>query len=334
MAASNAHFWVGNSWDSSEEMMMRSRRFCTRVPRHPYVDPLSASAVQTLIVTLQGAQALCEVIGTVSVYSKYSVNVNLGTVFLPLAIFGLLRLPAALWMSVDSAYANEDIMEVPAMSFAHDKDSSEIEKLEEAGRLAPPMRLLVEPEDEPAAVRFSAANGTRGIATRIIYLAAILALTGFTMYNAFPPPSQTYLSATSFTQILFFLFFLLATTFIFIFYFLRRDSTTTIIPCLTSTWYKLYTALLFLGMLILIIIAAIETRKTWCGVWTTYPQQVPGLPGAEFSYCPFTFDIKASELSWTWNNGTSNRTELLSNFDGLVWGNWTSSRSENGLGSG
>src|ERR1700761_5036502 len=56
MAASNAVFWTGNSWDGSEEMMNRSRKFCTRLPNHNRINFLSASAAKTLIVTLQGVQ--------------------------------------------------------------------------------------------------------------------------------------------------------------------------------------------------------------------------------------------------------------------------------------
>jgi hypothetical protein len=321
MAASNAHFWVGDDWDGSEEMIVRSRRFCTRIPSRSYIEPLSASAVKTLIVTFQGAQALSAVAGTVSVNSNYSMNVSLATIFLPIAIFGLLRLPAALWMSEDLAYGNQDMLEVRVASFEQDKGTVEGEKLIEAERLAPSMVMPVEPQDEPIPPRFRAVNGLYGIATRAFYLATLLTLTGFTLYNIFPPSMETgYWTATGFSQIIFFLFFLLATFSIFTFYFLRGNSTTTIIPCVNSAWYKLYTFLLFLGMLVLITLAAIETRKAWCGVWTTFPPRVPGLPNHEWNYCPQSIEgIQATELSWTRNNETS----YVTNFNGMISGSWT-----------
>jgi hypothetical protein len=286
MAASNAHFWIGNDWDSNEGMMMRSRRFCTRVPRCPYIEPLSGSAAKMLVVTLQGVQALYAVAASAQSY-LYSVDIYLGNVFLPLAIFGLLRLPTAAWMWDDSAYANEDRMLVPSLAQAasseHDtgKSTPEDQKVADAARFAPTMRLPVEPQDDPSTVRFRPSNSLRGIAVRAFYLLSLLALLSFAAYSAFPGPKPTTpqpttpqppvtVSANNYTHIIFFLFFLLTTFCIICFYFLRGDSTMTIIPCLRSIWYRLYTAVLFLGMLLLIIFAAIESRGQWCGQWTTY----------------------------------------------------------------
>jgi hypothetical protein len=321
MAASNAHFWVGNSWDSSEEMMIRSRRFCTHIPRRSYIDPLSASAAKTVIVTLQGAQAIYEVVGSISrIYSQYAAVLNLGNIFLPIAIFGLLRLPAAPWISEDLAYANEDMMLVRTMSYKQDESKSEDLKLLEATLLAPPMRLPLEPEDDLATTRFRPTDGIHGIAVRAFYLIALLALTGFTAYSIIPSrstgPTTTFqdISVTNFTHIFFFLFFLLATSSIFIYYCLRGNTTTTIIPCLNSTWYKVYTALLSLGMLALVILATIETRKSWCGLYTTYPSSFDS-----GNICPRSMELQASVLEWGPNNST---TDFITNFNGIIAGSW------------
>ena len=80
MAASNAHFWVGNDWDGSEEMMMRSRRFCIRVPRRSHVDLISGSTVKTLVIMFQGAQALYAVATIKQTNSQYAVDMYLGNV--------------------------------------------------------------------------------------------------------------------------------------------------------------------------------------------------------------------------------------------------------------
>jgi hypothetical protein len=319
MAASNAHFWLGSSWDGSEDMIVRSRRFCIRLPVHSYVHPLSSSALKTLIVTLQGAQALYEILGTISVYSQYSVNVNLGSVFLPLAILGLLRLPAALWMSEDLVYADKDLMELRTANLGEDKETGENMKMSERVTTS----LLLNTVNEVESERFHPTNGIRGIAIRSLYLVIIILLTGFTLFSSFPGSTHTYVTATAFTQIVFFDFFLVSTLVILLYYIVRGDSKSTIIPCLTSIWYKIYTVLLFLGMLILIIFAAVETRKTWCGVWTTYPEHPPGKPENVFNYCPQSFEIQTSELSWNRNNGTSNGTGIAHNFNGLITGSWT-----------
>jgi hypothetical protein len=95
MAASNALFWNGNAWDGSEAMITRSRHFYMLLPTQPYVNMLSVSALTSVIVAIQGAQALYLIIVQFTKYSKLSTS-NLATVFFPLAIYGLLRLPAAL----------------------------------------------------------------------------------------------------------------------------------------------------------------------------------------------------------------------------------------------
>src|SRR5277367_2553000 len=60
MAAANAVFWTGevSKWDGSKEIMIKSRKFCTRLPSGPRIPLMSASAMKTLIVTMQGIQAM------------------------------------------------------------------------------------------------------------------------------------------------------------------------------------------------------------------------------------------------------------------------------------
>lgn len=280
MAASNAHFWVGNGWDGSEEIMMRSRRFCIRVPHRSHVDLVSDSTAKTLIITIQGGLALYAVATIKQRNSQYDVDMNLGNVFSPIAILGLLRLPAALWISDDAHYMEETMLAPPVLAASPARDTEKSNPdgrtFLAAARLAPTMRLPVEEQDDPSTIRFRPSNGLYGIAVRAFYLLSILGLTVFTVYQAFPPPRPTpphliVRTVTNHTQLCFFLFFLFVTLCTLCFYFLLGDSTTAIIPCLRSTWYRLYTAMLFLGMLLLMTLAAIETRKEWCGQWTTYP---------------------------------------------------------------
>lgn len=51
------------------------------------------------------------------------------------------------------------------------------------------------------------------------------------------------------------------TVFILTLYMLPRYETTTVIPCITSTWYKIYTGLLILATLGVFLVAALETRN-------------------------------------------------------------------------
>jgi hypothetical protein len=109
MVASNAAFWTGrgSKGDGSETMMLKSRAFCTRLPRKPRVSLLSTSSVQKIIIVLQGTQATCDLIRGFH-YGKYALTVALPTVFSPLAVFGLFRLPAALWLINEYGYADVD----------------------------------------------------------------------------------------------------------------------------------------------------------------------------------------------------------------------------------
>jgi hypothetical protein len=193
MAASNANFWDGHSWNGSEAMIIRSRRFLTRPPSRSRISLLSASGAKTLIVTLQGAQAVYMLTGALlnhsippSENSMLALELNLATLFFPLAILGLLRLPAALWLCEDYAYANEDMMQVEDKS-CKQKPAFKLDKVpvvSAARRLAPP--------DDPATIRFHAANGRYGITVRVFYLLLVLTLTGYVVRGLMrrPPPPR------------------------------------------------------------------------------------------------------------------------------------------------
>jgi len=138
------------------------------------------------------------------------------------------------------------------------------------------MYVLITPLDEPVAIRFCPANGVYGISLRIFQLIPFLALIGTLLYFMLPQRVESWLSVTDFVTNFFYLFLLVATSLVFIVYFIRGESTTTVIPCLTSTWYKAYTGSIILIIVVMIIIAAIETRKTQCGDYTSYPPRLLG----------------------------------------------------------
>lgn len=45
-------------------------------------------------------------------------------------------------------------------------------------------------------------------------------------------------------------------------------TTTTIIPCISATWYKIYSITVTCLIVSLVAVSIIETRSTPCGIWT------------------------------------------------------------------
>jgi hypothetical protein len=58
LASCNALFWITNSWDGSEDMIGEGRKYCARLPHKSHAELLLRSFVHTVIVTLQGVQAV------------------------------------------------------------------------------------------------------------------------------------------------------------------------------------------------------------------------------------------------------------------------------------
>ncbi|PMD35027.1 hypothetical protein L207DRAFT_534284 [Hyaloscypha variabilis F] len=112
MAATNALFWTQNGWDGSEEMIQRSQDFCIEPPNKNRISFVSLSMVLTLIVALQGGQALYSLISGFNGY--YPCQIAVGTIFYQLATLGLLRLPAALWLTNDFVYTDSNAWTSPA----------------------------------------------------------------------------------------------------------------------------------------------------------------------------------------------------------------------------
>jgi hypothetical protein len=57
---------------------------------------------------------------------------------------------------------------------------------------------------------------------------------------------------------------------IFAYYAWRYGCTSTVIPCISVTWYKVYTLAVFTLFTVLLILSAIETTRTPCGKYSTY----------------------------------------------------------------
>lgn len=273
MAASNAYFWTAQGWDGSVAMMEKSRPFALRLPPHHHIRLVSGSAVTSLIVTLQGVMAIKTLVnGTTSTSSgNFSTTISISSIFYPLAFFGLLRLFAALWLTDDYLYYGdiENWRNSPAAS-SYATASKEPPNVEIRRQTT---MALLEPEHDLSSDRFHPTNSWRGIMFRIVYLVPICCLMAICLVYVVPGHGSSEFSLTTLLVVVFYLTFLVASLFLYGFYFLAGRTTSTIIPCATSLWYKIYTAILMALMLVLVIIACLETRITPCGLYTTYPDK-------------------------------------------------------------
>lgn len=108
MAVSNAIFWTSRGWDGSEEIASIAGAYCFRLPQYCRAEILSSAMFKTVLTTAQGVSALYWIVyhlvdsnDTDSFISLAGVD----NIFMPLALFGLLRLCAAAWLTDDYAYA-------------------------------------------------------------------------------------------------------------------------------------------------------------------------------------------------------------------------------------
>jgi hypothetical protein len=85
-------------------MLNESSPYLTRIPKETHVELLSSSFANTIVVTLQGVQALSQLISVQSFAA--SLFSFLPMLFQPLALLGLLRLPAAYWLTEEYAFSD------------------------------------------------------------------------------------------------------------------------------------------------------------------------------------------------------------------------------------
>lgn len=96
--------------------MLKSRAFCTRIPSLRRISLTSISAATTLIVTIQGVQSVYPPLagffgGEGSSIGYFAFSLAFNSIFFAIAFLGLMRLPAALWLTDDYSYMDIDRME-------------------------------------------------------------------------------------------------------------------------------------------------------------------------------------------------------------------------------
>lgn len=246
----------------------RAAAYCAHLPEHPHAELISSTMMKTVIAVAQGVGAIYPLVNLLAHTGTYVggyVNLlGIDTVFTPVAIFGLLRLFAARWLTEDYVYTQRSDIQMKTLPSAPDNETSSTEHLI-SSRPASPMNLIA---------RYRPTSYWPSRVFRTVYALILLLFWGINALYIIPlnPAANThgrYLTATMFTTATLY-FYLLTTTFLlFLYYFARGRSTTTIIPCISSPLYRLYSYCFFLGCLALIAIASIETNQYPGGGYTS-----------------------------------------------------------------
>ncbi|KAH6677351.1 hypothetical protein B0J14DRAFT_340603 [Halenospora varia] len=269
LAATNASFWTNSGWNGSEEMIERSRPFRLREPEGTRIGLGSVSAITTLIVTLQGVQALHDLVTGMD--GGYAVTISISTIYFPLAIFGLLRLPAALWITNDFIYNDHRTVEQPLLM----RSRANSDLVANPSKYEPSANELLDTSTSASYNQFHPTKSWRGILPRSFFAIAIIGVWLLTLFSCSPWTSLKNngggYTGTAFAMSLLYFIMMSVTMVTMGIYVLRRRTTSTIIPCIGSKWYKIYTMFIFASMLAVFIIAAIESRRTPCGKYTTFP---------------------------------------------------------------
>jgi hypothetical protein len=278
MAACNAIFWDAEKarWDGSEDIMLRSRAWITKVCGRAYVPLLSTSSLTTGVLALQGVQASFVIFAL----RRPDFGEGLQCVFLPLAFLGLLRLPAALWLSGDYGYLDAVRTESGETSTANMDDAGNPGTTKLATAIATPSSTTL-----PNLSGHTTADKWRLHSTRtsiaILYrIWWFLSITGIFAAGAVSacrqiwghPPSFHYISLSHLLMSTTYLILSTSALLITSTYVLRGRTKSTLIPCINATWYKAFTVVLAPIGLAVIIVAALETRQLANGETSTLPE--------------------------------------------------------------
>ncbi|RYC54006.1 hypothetical protein CHU98_g12202 [Xylaria longipes] len=283
IAATNAIFWTSHGWDGTEDMVQLSRPFCLRLPDRSHAAFLSADSVKTAILTLQGAQTAYITTGTFFGLHDFSTNQALDTTFFPFAVFGLWRLGAALWLTDDYMFAFQH--SAARHSSNPERAESSFDSLLERNSISmDPCHRYKPTSTWPSRVcRTTYTIILLGIWIILILLSVPVSWAGYLYKDGY------HRAASTIVQLLFFFIVLTSSLVLHIYYFYSGRTTSTIIPCISATWYKIYSFVVAILAVVLLVLSAVETRKTPCGKYTKLPGHIGDVVSCSWGqwYIPF-----------------------------------------------
>jgi hypothetical protein len=288
LAAVNAAFWnpTTRRWDGTEATLLSARSSLTSPPETSYVKIISGSTLATVVLTLQGVQAIYFMIASIAPLT-YGFPDGLPYIFLPIGLLGLLRLPAAPWVTNEWGYdfSNSKIKtaQLKSLRFRNEKLAQTYRVLRKpvpGQYMALNMTDLSEREQGIVPARpsetmpklLNIGNWKCSVyrAWWIVSIVAIMALgledltVALTPFRIGPPTSVSLIAYEIMYLELCGGLLLITPVLV-----LRRKHTTTLIPCLQSWWYKLYTWLMILTALTAFILASLETVQLPDGSYTS-----------------------------------------------------------------
>jgi hypothetical protein len=161
-----------------------SRSSCTKLPDRPQISFFSSSAASTLITTLQGIQAVYAL--AIGLNEDYAITTSLPTIFFPLSVLGLLRLPAAIYLSSHYSYI-DGVAQIA--DFAYRPPSIQLSEPPPKVRInkRPLYAIgLLKPPPTSASEHFHPVNSWRSIIVRIGFLLVVVSLSGLSLVYLIP----------------------------------------------------------------------------------------------------------------------------------------------------
>lgn len=264
MVAANAIFWTRTGWDGGEAVAISSASYVTHLPEHARVDLASRAMIKTVVITLQGCQAVYLVAGGVNKISGFNRYMGLDGLFTPIAILGLLRLCAAPWLTDDFAFTPKYPIISGGASKLQERRQISVDSLLDADTVACAQQERFRPTIYWPSILF-----------RSVYISPLLGL--WVLVGCYVVPwdgSDSVFVTTTFLTGWFYQLSLTITIPLYAYYFFNGGIRSTIIPCMSSLWYKVYTVVVYVCICIIILFACIETRRTPCGTYTTRPGEI------------------------------------------------------------
>ncbi|KAF2463048.1 uncharacterized protein BDR25DRAFT_338027 [Lindgomyces ingoldianus] len=245
LATTNAILWTRNGWDGSDGVVSEAVTSCVQRPDRTHGRILSATTLKTLITTLQGIAAIYALVAerTGAGASNYDPLMGVDMVFSPLAVLGLLRLCAAAWLTEDFTYASPESTPDPPVA-------------QDAASPKPNARFRAPSSSWPSRC------------FRTFYLILCAGLWTLSLIYTVPVFHSLLFTTTSFLSSIFYLVLSTISFLTHAFYFFR-GRTTTVLPCISHTWYKIYTLVIISLMVVLVIMASIETNRAPDGTYTS-----------------------------------------------------------------